>query len=577
MAKQKQLTQQERVDRAIKRAWIAALVCGGITLVVGLIAIGGMQLVPGFNGWVLLDSAILFGLAFGVYKRSRICAILLVAYGAFNEVYMISSGIDKPHPLRLIFIYFYFRGMVAVFAYHKQLSQQSVSVPADITQTTASGSSSNQPVNLMKTVGHDGLDSLKPLRGALAESEAGKVGNEPTLSMQSQKSASEQPILPAHSRISRKGVLVTAGTFAFIAISMATWRFAGTSRHQTSLQKTRSSVVFIKVFDAANKAIATGSGFFVSADGMLVTNFHVIEGADKIVVKLETGAMYEVSGVLAGDSKSDVVLLRVNANGFPFLKLGDSAKAEVGQRVTVIGSPLGLEGTVSDGIISAKRELPGKEKWLQITAPIAPGSSGSPVLDASSEVLGVATMLIRDGQALNFAVPIEVAKALLAEVKPDTVAKPLEKLIRREDNAVYGDAEYGEVLAAIDSKDYVQALKLVKSLEKRFPANVEEFYNLRGIIFYSLKLYEDAIVACQEALKLKPDDASVWFILADSYQENGEVGKAIAAYQGGLAIKPDNAGAWNDLGVAYSKEGKTDQALAAYQQAVKIKADHHSP
>lgn len=307
---------------------------------------------------------------------------------------------------------------------------------------------------------------------------------------------------------------------------------------------------------------------------MLVTNFHVIDGANKIVVKLESGAMHEVSGVLADDSKSDVVVLRVRASGVPFLKLGESAKAQVGQHVTVIGSPLGLEGTVSDGIISAKRELPDKGKWLQITAPIAPGSSGSPVIDAKGEVLGVATMLMRGEQALNFAVPIEVAKALLAQVNPNTAVKPFVKLARPEENAVYGDAEYGEVLAAIDAENYGQALNLVKSLERRFPKNVEEFHEFRGIIFYKLKLYEAAIVACQQALKLKPGDANLWFILADSYNEHGGVGEAIAAYQQGLAIKPDNADGWNSLGTAYIKQHKADQGLAAYQQAVKIKPDH---
>jgi S1-C subfamily serine protease len=554
MAKHDQLSPQEKIDRAIQRAWIAALVCGGITLVVGLIAIGGTQLVPGYNGGIVLDALILFGLAFGVYKRSRICATLLVGYAAFNEVYIIITGIDKSPGLRVIFIYFYFRGMLATFAYQKQCAKPSISVTADVTQSTGSGSPSSLSI--------------------------------PRFAIQPQKSATEEPIIPANSRISRKSVLVSTGVLAFIAISIATWHLAATSRHQTSLQKTRSSVVLIEVFDAENEAIATGSGFFVSADGILVTNFHVIERANRIVVKLESGAMYEVSGVLADDSKSDVVLLRVKANGFPFLKLGDSVKAEVGQHVMVIGSPLGLEGTVSDGIISAKRELPGKEKWLQITAPIAPGSSGSPVLDANNEVLGVATMLIREGQALNFAVPIELAKALLAEIKPDTVARPLEKLTRQAENDIIGDAEYGEFLGAMASEDYVQALNLVKSLEKRFPANVEECDELRAVYFHELKLYQDAIVACQKALKLRAGaasdaglmpEANIWFVLADSYKEQGETAEAIVAYKRGLAINPDNATAWNSLGNVYDELGKPDQALAAYQQAVKIKPDHHSP
>src|SRR5205823_14805041 len=97
------------------------------------------------------------------------------------------------------------------------------------------------------------------------------------------------------------------------------WRFPACSRRQASQQNIRSAVVLVEVFDGTGKAIATGSGFFVSKDGMLLTNFHVIKGANKIVVKLESGAMYEVAGVLADDSRSDIILLRVKGKGFPAL------------------------------------------------------------------------------------------------------------------------------------------------------------------------------------------------------------------------------------------------------------------
>ncbi len=527
---------------------------------------------PGFGGGILLDAVILFGLAFGVYKRSRICAALLVGYGTFNEVYMISSGIDKSSALRLIFIYFYIRGMFATFAYHNH-PLLSVSTTQDAPQKQSLKFTVRPSDKSSHAAGNESVDSSKPPREAPSEPDGGSGGEERNLGIQRQRNGSESPIIPANWRFSRKSAFVTAGALAFVAISIATWRFAATSRQQTSLQKARSSVALIEVFDAANKAIATGSGFFVSADGMLVTNFHVIEGANRIVVKLENGAMYEVAGVLADNSNSDVVLLRVKGDGFAFLEMGDTAKAEVGQHVTVIGSPLGLEGTVSDGIISAKRELPGRVKWLQITAPIAPGSSGSPVLDANGSVLGVATMLMREGQALNFAVPIEAAKLLLGQVSPNTMVKPLERLIAREAKSVYDDGEFGEALDAIDSKNYVAALTLIKSLEKRFPEN-EELNELRGITFYGLNLYEDAIAACRQALKAKPDDANIWFILADSDKERGDINGAIVAYQQGLSIKPDNADGWNSLGNAYIAQGNTDRAIEAYQQAVKIKPEY---
>ena len=94
--------------------------------------------------------------------------------------------------------------------------------------------------------------------------------------------------------------------------------------------------------------------------------------------------------------------------------MGDTAKLEAGTRLAVIGSPLGLEGSVSEGIVSAVRELSAGGRLVQISAAISPGSSGSPVLNAEGKVIGIATALIPFGQSLNFAVPVEAASALLA-------------------------------------------------------------------------------------------------------------------------------------------------------------------
>lgn len=470
---------------------------------------------------------------------------------------MIDGG--KPSPLRLIFIYFYFRGMLATFAYHKQFC---VSVtPRD--DAKQSFSRTVQPaVNLVRAVVHERRDTLV---NVLPDADSGRGSEKPTIDIPPEKPASEEPTISASSRISRQSVLVAGGLVVLIAIAFASWRWTAGARPGTSQQRARGSVVLIRAFDAADKAIATGSGFFISADGKLVTNYHVIKGASKLVVKLENGAMHEVSGVLADDSKSDIVLLRVEASGLPFLRLGDSASAQVGQRVTVIGSPLGLEGTMSDGIISAKRALPGKEKWLQITAPIAPGSSGSPVLDANNDVLGVATMIMRGGQALNFAVPIESAKALLAEVGSRSEAKPLEGIPRREQNIARDDTEYRELLAALESGDYVRAAKLMQSLEKRFPQSAPQFHKFRGMIFYGVKLHKEAIKEFEQAVKFQPDDAAVWFVLGATHAQNGGYHEAIKAYQRALVIEPDSlAGqralksAYQRLGISYNRQDATD-------------------
>ena len=207
MPKKDQPSSQEKIDRAIKSASIAALVCGGVTLVVGLIAIGGTQLVPGFGGGILLDAVILFGLAFGVYKRSRICAALLVGYGTFNEVYMISSGIDKSSALRLIFIYFYIRGMFATFAYHNH-PLLSVSTTQDAPQKQSLKFTVRPSDKSSHAAGNESVDSSKPPREAPSEPDGGSGGEERNLGIQRQRNGSESPIIPANWRFSRKSAFV---------------------------------------------------------------------------------------------------------------------------------------------------------------------------------------------------------------------------------------------------------------------------------------------------------------------------------------------------------------------------------
>ncbi len=177
-------------------------------------------------------------------------------------------------------------------------------------------------------------------------------------------------------------------------------------------KKARPAVMLLVVSDANGKEIATGTGFVVSSDGKLITNFHVIEKAANAVAKAENGGLFPVEGILATDPKNDLVLLKLKAKDLPFLTLGNSDKIEVGSRVAVIGSPLGLEGTLSEGIVSAVRDE--KEgSLLQITAAISPGSSGSPVLNGKGDVVGVAVAMLRGGQALNFAVPLLAIRSLL--------------------------------------------------------------------------------------------------------------------------------------------------------------------
>ena len=174
------------------------------------------------------------------------------------------------------------------------------------------------------------------------------------------------------------------------------------------------SVVSIVMSDK-DIPIAQGSGFFVSKDGLIVTNYHVIEEGSSAVVRLPDGASYVVDGVLASDKARDIAVIKTHGQNFRTLTLGNSDRVQVGEEVVAIGSPLSLESTVFIGIVSGIRvaEQPGR-RFLQMTAPISAGSRGGPLFNMAGEVVGITTMKLEDGENLTFAIPANDVKRLLS-------------------------------------------------------------------------------------------------------------------------------------------------------------------
>jgi S1-C subfamily serine protease len=195
------------------------------------------------------------------------------------------------------------------------------------------------------------------------------------------------------------------------------------------VKQSSDAVVLIVISNSAGQETALGSGFLISAGGEIVTNYHVIKDAHSAIVKLSNGAFFRVDGVLASDADKDLAIIKVSGKNLPFLTLGNIDHLHVGDHVVAIGSPLGLEGTVSDGIVSAVRDV-AKMRWIQTTAPVSHGNSGGPLLDMNDHVVGVITwgVNLELGQNLNFAAPSSEVKTLLVTAQQ---AKPLDSVVHK--------------------------------------------------------------------------------------------------------------------------------------------------
>jgi hypothetical protein len=165
-----------------------------------------------------------------------------------------------------------------------------------------------------------------------------------------------------------------------------------------------------------------GSGFVVDKGGLVATNLHVVAGYSKALVVLHDRREYPVIDIYNADPKRDIAILRIEAKGLTPLTLGDSDRVRAGETVVAIGHPLGLTDTVSSGLVGAVRKIEEDFSVLQISAPIAPGSSGGPLFDDRGRVIGVATAILLGGQNLNLGVPINAVKILLEKEDSVTLA-----------------------------------------------------------------------------------------------------------------------------------------------------------
>lgn len=190
------------------------------------------------------------------------------------------------------------------------------------------------------------------------------------------------------------------------------------------------AVVSVISYDEAHQPVSQGSGFFITSNGRVVTNQHVIASARNISVKLQSGAFYSMRGVLAVDCAADLAILDLAVTGvkFDYVALGDVSAVEVGDPVVTIGNPLSLEASVSDGIVSGIRHTSdGNISYIQTTAPVSRGNSGGPLFNSLGEAIGIITFKFAEGENLNFAVSVQSLLGMLPYAPSNPFATEIDR------------------------------------------------------------------------------------------------------------------------------------------------------
>jgi len=333
------------------------------------------------------------------------------------------------------------------------------------------------------------------------------------------------------------------------------------------VRQVKPAVVAITTYDASGEALMTGSGFFVRP-GQVVTNLHVIRSAVRAEIKTldGKGKIYPVNGAVAVDDDGDLVVLNVDmpVDRSRSLEMASTLPDE-GEKVFVVGNPLKLEGSVSDGIVSAIREVPNLGRIIQITAPVSHGNSGSPVFNLKGQVVGVVTVKVTNGRNINLA----IAGARVTQMTPGRL-RPLSEVLRRDRTVDSADPAYRNGLESLWLGNYDNALAYFENAVNKNPRRADAWIQV-GYCKVKQGKNDEAIRAYQQALRLKPESADLRNKLGDAFYYAGRLEEAIASYKEAVRLRPENPDGYYNLAIAYDELG--DQANVTIQEHLLQKLD----
>ncbi|MCA1616240.1 MAG: tetratricopeptide repeat-containing serine protease family protein [Acidobacteria bacterium] len=336
------------------------------------------------------------------------------------------------------------------------------------------------------------------------------------------------------------------------------------------IRRVKPAVVAVVTYDAKGNVLLSGSGFFIRP-GRVVTNLHVVEGARRAEVKTldGKGRVYPVEGLLSVDEEGDLAVLSVSVPS-------DRARAaevtesvpEEGEQVFVIGNPLRLEGSISDGIISAVREVPNLGRIIQTTAPVSHGNSGSPLFNMRGQVVGVITVKVTNGQNINLA----LASSRFGVLKAERLTSFEELAVRSKTPESSADWWYRNGLNSLWLGNYDGALASFESAVNKNPDRAEAWIQV-GYCKVKQGRSAEAVGAYKRALRLRPNSVEAYNKLGDAYYFMGSFAEAVGAYKQAARLRPDLAEAFYNLGMTYLELGDRAAALTQSRRLEPLDAE----
>jgi tetratricopeptide (TPR) repeat protein len=360
------------------------------------------------------------------------------------------------------------------------------------------------------------------------------------------------------------------------------------------------AIVVVASFDENGRLIGQASGFIVTPDGKVVTNYHVVSRASTIKIK-RGGALQSVIGLTHVDSDNDIAILMLEKGKYRSVRIGNPETLKVGERIYAIGSPQGLENTMSEGIISGIRKVGSGMSIIQITAAISPGSSGGPVFNTRGEVVGITTFLIAEQQNLNFALPVNLASN---GIKKNDIVAPKEAC--RVDYKETASCYFYQGIAYGLRGNQEKAVDAFKQSLNVDPNRVETYVNLGvgyanmqkyaeaermfiralaidpvnpdilarlGAVYTQMEKYDEATEVLKRSLALRPGHIDSNFFLAINYEARNKMKEAIPLLLAIIKAEPQHTEAYSHLGSIYAGMGKFSEAIATYKAGISQKPD----